>query len=68
MYLQKDKVLLDNLLNAWITPEITVQHLTGKHSSFLNIDHEPLCFVLGNISALELIFQKERMAVSTAVL
>ena len=44
LYLQKDKVLLDNLLHVSIAPEIAVQDLAGEHSCLLNVDHQPLAF------------------------
>lgn len=66
LYLQKDKVLLDNLLHICSAPEIAVQDLAGKHSRLLDVDHQPLVFAPCHPLAL-LIFGSDIMCISVTI-
>jgi hypothetical protein len=52
-YLPENEMLLDDSLNGFIRPHITIQNLTGELHYILNIDHKPLLTSYPSISSLK---------------
>ena len=45
-------MLVDNVFDSCIAPDVSVQHLTGKLLHVLNIDHQPLVGCPASITGL----------------